>query len=155
MVVAHLRRDERLSLPWLPKLAKQEPVTPRDAVNLFLVRASDRSAEDMTTLNEVRALHAEVEHVFHVSERFTQMFRDQRAATFDAWMTDAHASMVREVRQCAWNLQNDETAIRAALEHPWSQGQVEGQVHRLKLVKRSMYGRANFDLLRLRVMHAA
>jgi transposase len=63
--------------------------------------------------------------------------------------------MVREVRQFARDLQNDEAAIRAALEYPWLQGQVEGQVHRLKLVKRSMYGRANFDQLRLRVMHAA
>ncbi len=155
MVVAQLRRDEGLSLPWLPKLAKQEPVTPRAAVSLFLVRAADRSAEDMTTLNEVRSLHTELEHVFHLSERFTQIFRDQLAGAFDAWMTDAHASSVCEVRQFARNLRNDEAAIRAALEHPWSQGQVEGQVHRLKLVKRSMYGRANFDLLRLRVMYVA
>ncbi len=106
-------------------------------------------------MNEVRSLHPEFEHVFHLSERFTQMVRDQLAAAFDEWMTDAHASSIREVRQFARNLRNDEAAIRAALEHPWSQGQVEGQVHRLKLVKRSMYGRANFDLLRLRVMHAA
>jgi transposase len=155
MFVAQLRRDEGLSLPWLPNLAKQEPVTPRDAVNLFLVRASERTAEDVTTLNEVRSLHAEFEHVFHLNERFTRMVRDQLAAAYDVWMTDAHASSVREVRQFARNLQNDEAAIRAALHYPWSQGQVEGQVHRLKLVKRSMYGRANFDLLRLRVMHAA
>jgi hypothetical protein len=37
---------------------------------------------------------------------------------------------------------------------PWSNGQVEGHVHRLKLIKRSMYGRANFDLLRSRVVNA-
>ncbi len=155
MFVAQLRRDEGLSLPWLPKLAREEPVTPRDVVNLFLVRASHRSAEDVTALDEVRNLHAEFEHVFQLSERFTQMVRDQLGGAFDDWMTDAHASLVREVRQFARNLQNDEAAIRAALDYPWSQGQVEGQVHRLKLVKRSMYGRANFDLLRLRVMHAA
>ena len=62
---------------------------------------------------------------------------------------------LRELRQFARNLRNDEDAIRAALEHHWSQGQGEGQVHRLKLVQRAMFGRANFDLLRLRVMHAA
>ena len=43
----------------------------------------------------------------------------------------------------------------AALQQPWSNGQVEGQNHRLKLIKRSMYGRAKFDLLRLRVVTAA
>ena len=106
-------------------------------------------------MSEVRALHAEFEQLFQLSERFTCMFRERQSEAFDGWMEDAHASTLREVRQFARNLQNDERAIRAALEHPWSQGQVEGQVHRLKLVKRSMYGRANFDLLRLRVMHAA
>ena len=48
-----------------------------------------------------------------------------------------------------------EAAVRAALSEPWSNGQTEGQVHRLKLIKRQMYGRANFDLLRLRVIHTA
>ncbi len=106
-------------------------------------------------LHELRTLHAEFEQVFDVSEGFTQLFREQLAGAFDAWMTDAPAHSVREVRHFARTLRNDEAAIRAALEHPWSQGQVEGQVHRLTLVKCSRYGRANFDLLRLRVMHAA
>ena len=55
----------------------------------------------------------------------------------------------------AKHLHRDEEAILAALQQPWSNGPVEGQVHRLKLIKRSMYGRANFDLLRLRVVNAA
>jgi transposase len=53
------------------------------------------------------------------------------------------------------HLCRDEKAVLAALQQPWSNGPVEGQVHRLKLIKRSMYGRANFDLLRLRVVNAA
>ncbi len=154
-VIAQFRRDEGLGLPWLPKLARVQPMTPRDGVNLFLVRAADRTTEDVVTVDQVRGLHVEFEELFQLSERFTHMFRERLGSSFDGWMIDAHASRVREVRQFARNLQNDEAAIRAALEHPWSQGQVEGQVHRLKLVKRSMYGRANFDLLRLRVLHAA
>lgn len=154
-VVAQFRRDDGLSLPWLPKVARIEPMTPRDGVNLFLVRTDERTTEDVATLDQVRGLHAEFEALFQVSERFTHMFRERRSSEFDGWMLDARASIVREVRQFARNLLNDEVAIRAALEYPWSQGQVEGQVHRLKLIKRSMYGRANFDLLRLRVMHAA
>ncbi|MBE2267700.1 MAG: transposase [Anaerolinea sp.] len=50
-------------------------------------------------------------------------------------------------------LRQDVAAVRAALETPWSNGQTEGQVTRLKLIKRQMYGRAKFDLLRLRVIH--
>ncbi|TXM96366.1 transposase, partial [Methylobacterium sp. WL64] len=49
----------------------------------------------------------------------------------------------------------DEPAVRAAIVEPWSNGPVEGQVNRLKLIKRSMYGRAGFDLLRQRVLHPA
>ena len=52
-------------------------------------------------------------------------------------------------------LRQDEAAVRAAIVEPWSNGPVEGQVNRLKLIKRSMYGRAKFDLLRQRVLHAA
>ena len=55
----------------------------------------------------------------------------------------------------ARQLQRDEAAVRAALTLPWSTGQVEGHIHRLKLIKRQMYGRAKLDLLRIRVLHAA
>jgi transposase len=52
----------------------------------------------------------------------------------------------------AAGLRRDENAVRAALSEPWSNGQVEGQVNGLKVVKRAMYGRAGFDLLRARVL---
>ena len=52
-------------------------------------------------------------------------------------------------------LRRDEAAVAAALELPWSQGQVEGQIHRLKLIKRADYGRASFELLRQRVVATA
>jgi len=54
----------------------------------------------------------------------------------------------------AKHLCQDEAAVMAALQYRWSNGPVEGHVHRLKLIKRSMYGRAKFDLLRLRVVNA-
>ena len=54
----------------------------------------------------------------------------------------------------ARGLTEDLGAVGAALSHPWSQRQTEGQVNRLKLIKRQMYGRAKFDLLRARVLHA-
>jgi transposase len=53
------------------------------------------------------------------------------------------------------HLRRDEAALLAALQQPWSNGPVEGHIHRLKLIKRPMYGRAGFDLLRLRVILAA
>ncbi len=154
MVVAQWRRDEGMSLPWLPKLARQQPLTPRDGVRLILRRPPERSTEEVLALDQMRQLHADIGHLINVSERYAEMIRERQDDAFDGWMADAHASQLAEVRQFARNVRNDEVAIRAALQYEWSNGQTEGQVHRLKLIKRSMYGRAKFDLLRQRVLHA-
>ena len=69
-------------------------------------------------------------------------------------MKEALASGVTELRRFANGIRLDQAAVEAALTLPYSNGQVEGQVNRLKLIKRSMYGRANFDLLKARVLHA-
>jgi transposase len=66
----------------------------------------------------------------------------------------AEPSILGEIHQFARNLRQDWAAVREAASEPWSNGQVEGQVNRLKLIKRLMYGRANFDLLRQRVLRA-
>ncbi len=59
------------------------------------------------------------------------------------------------IQTFAAGLEQDGAAVRAALTEPWSSGQAEGQVNRLKLLKRQSYGRASFDLLRRRVLLAA
>ena len=65
------------------------------------------------------------------------------------------AAEVRAVETFAAGLQQDGAAVRAALTLPWSNGQAEGQITKLKMMKRQMYGRANFDLLRRRILLAA
>lgn len=65
------------------------------------------------------------------------------------------ADDVLEVKRLAIGLKKDYAAVRAAVALPWSNGQLEGQVNRLKLINRVMYGRARFDLLRLRMLSAA
>jgi transposase len=62
----------------------------------------------------------------------------------------------RESNIAAWaaGIETNQAAVRAAIIEPWSSGQVEGRVNRLKLVKRQMYGRANLDLLKARLMAA-
>ena len=71
---------------------------------------------------------------------------------FTPWLMDAGNS---DLRGFAAGLRQDEQAVRAALLLPWSSGQVEGQVTRLKLIKRQGYGRAGLDLLRARLIRAA
>jgi transposase len=85
---------------------------------------------------------------------FRRMIRDRRPDDWNDWMARATApTAAKELRTFAEGLKKDEKAVRAALQCAWSNGPVEGQVHRLKLVKRSGYGRAGFRLLRARVRH--
>lgn len=84
--------------------------------------------------------------------RFGTLVRARSADALTPWLADAENS---ELRGFAAGLRQDEQAVRAALTLPWSSGQVEGQVTRLKLVKRQGYGRAKLDLLRARLVRAA
>jgi transposase len=58
------------------------------------------------------------------------------------------------MKSFANGIKRDKAPVVAALEHEWSNGQVEGQVNRLKTIKRQMYGRGKLDLLRARVLHS-
>jgi transposase len=84
---------------------------------------------------------------------FGILVRNRREAHFDSWLYAASNSEIAEMKSFASGLLKDESAIRAALSLEWSNGPVEGQVNRLKFVKRSMYGTSSFDLLRSRVLH--
>jgi len=71
-----------------------------------------------------------------------------------AWLRAAAKSKLKEFVSFARGLSEDYEAVMNALRYEWSNGQLEGQVNRLKLIKRMMYGRAKFDLLRARVLHS-
>lgn len=80
------------------------------------------------------------------------MVRDRLPGELDVWLREAEESKIPELKRFATSLRGDYVAVKAALELPLSNGQVEGQVNRLKLIKRQMYGRAGFQLLRRRVL---
>ena len=77
-----------------------------------------------------------------------------RSLTRDDWL-EAASGGAPELRAFAEGLRRDKRAVAGALSQDYSNGQTEGQVTRLKLIKRQMYGRASFDLLRRRVLLAA
>ncbi len=84
---------------------------------------------------------------------FRLLVKDRSVSTFDAWLNTADQSPLTTVRTFAKSLRDEYPFIRAALEHDWSNGQTEGQVNRLKFIKRQMYGRASFELLRQKVLY--
>ncbi|MXQ14892.1 ISL3 family transposase [Microvirga makkahensis] len=81
-------------------------------------------------------------------ERQPQNSEQTSIQALTAWIAEARSSGIQTVETFAADLEQDGAAVRAALTQPWSSGQAEGQITRLKLLKRSMYGRAGFDLLR-------
>lgn len=92
---------------------------------------------------------------YELAQEFADMARKRTGRRFIAWLTRATTSGITELNRFARSLTDDRAAVEAGLSLEWSNGQTEGQVNRLKLLKRSMYGRANFDLVRLRLLHAA
>jgi transposase len=72
----------------------------------------------------------------------------------DAWLSKVMSSQIRELQSFVLGVERDKAAVLAGLTLVHSNGQVEGHVNKLKLIKRMMYGRAEFPLLRQRVLHA-
>ena len=88
-----------------------------------------------------------------LARHFLGLIHRRDLAGFDRWLARARSCGVPELTRFAASLRADLSAVRAAFDSSWSNGQVEGQINRLKFLKRQMYGRANLDLLRVRVLH--
>jgi transposase len=126
----------------------KEPQTPTPAP------ASDHSINNERAF--LATLHSKwpelAENVWMVRE-FSRVLSQDDPAQLQAWVDlTREPSILRPITQFAVNLRQDWDAVVQAVRQPWSNGQVEGQVNRLKMIKRQMYGRAGFDLLRARVL---
>ena len=135
------------------KEATSVELTPRRAVGLMLRRSDDLSEEERLALRQVDQIHPQVHHLNALFQQFAQMLRDRRGEDLDQWLHAAFHAGIPELRAFVNKLRQDQQAVQTGLVLKWNNGVVEGHVNRLKFLKRSMYGRANFDLLRLRVLH--
>jgi len=115
----------------------------------------DLDKEQRAFVEQLCRLCPQTDPVRELARGFRKMVSERRAEELDAWLDAAEGSEVAELEGFARALRRDYEAVAAALEYEWSSGQVEGQINRLKLIKRQMYGRASFDLLRQRVLGAA
>jgi transposase len=97
-------------------------------------------------------LHPDLQNAGALAQDFAVMLRQRLAQRLDAWLERAANSALPAFHGFVAGLRCDYDAVKAGLSLPWSQGQAEGQVNRLKFLKRQRFGRAKFDLLRLRVL---
>ncbi len=120
---------------------------------LLLKPPEEREPDEQRLVQAFCESCADVHQAVLLVQQFRSLVTERRSVELDAWLTRAlSADAPVEMRRFAAGLQTDYKAVQAALCQPWSNGQTEGQVNRLKLLKRQMYGRANFDLLRKRVL---
>ncbi len=128
-------------------------ISVQQATWLFFRKQADLKEAEQENLRLVRQASPKAEAAYQLVEKFLQMVREHTGEQLDAWLKEVEASHIEAFKSFVTGVQQDKDAVLAALTLPWSTGPLEGHVNRLKLIKRSMYGRAKIDLLRLRVLY--
>ncbi len=119
----------------------------------LIVSLKDRLDEQQRKyVEQIRKAHPDLEMAYQLGQGFVMMLAERRGEDLDTWLTQAEHSGFPEFKKMAKGSRLEYAAVKAAFSSEWSQGQVEAQVNCLKLQKRIVFGRANFDLLRLRVL---
>ncbi len=143
-------------LPGPPLLAAPSQVlTPRTAAWLVLRPPDRRGGERAGLLARLHETAPVLETAVGLAEEFAALVRGRKPERLDPWLQRAQDSVVPALQRFARRLSSDYDAVRAAVTLAWSNGQVEGQINRLKTLKRQMYGRASLDLLERRFLLAA
>lgn len=144
--------------PWransVPASSKPRRTLPNvRLIALWLTKAPmQRSPLEQRWVEAVIAGHPQVATAEHLAQQFRRVFQNRDSDALKAWLISTVASDIPELKRFVAGIERDYEAVSAAVEQHWSNGQVEGQVHRLKLLKRQMYGRGGFLLLRRRVL---
>jgi transposase len=134
---------------------KRRALSPRQGMWLLARPKEELDEQERAARGVLESAHADIAAATSLAQRFQEMLRQRNVMALEGWLEDASTSGIGAFKHFAASLRRDEAAVRAALEQPWSNGQLEAQVNRLKVIKRVGYGRAKFDLLRRRVLYTA
>jgi transposase len=130
-----------------------KPLTPSRATWLVMRRVAKLDDDAKTQLARLQAQEGEIAEAITLTQDFAGLVRQRQPAQLEAWLERATASGLNAFKSLANGIRADYEAVKAGVTLPWSTGPVEGQINRLKMLKRQMYGRAGIDLLRQRVLH--
>ena len=133
---------------------RQPRRTARQAAWLVLRREEPHAEEEAPLLAQLRAQHGDVAEAIDLAQDFARLVRQRQGAQLDTWMARVAKSTIVALQRFAKGLADDYDAVKAGLTLPWSNGPVEGQITRLKLLKRQMFGRASLALLERRFVLA-
>jgi len=149
-----LRKKQRII--WKPEVphAPLQDFSANDAVWLFARDATDLDEKEQETLSTICQASETAKTTYQFVQEFRHMLHHREGEKLDEWLAKVTASHIRELQSFVVGVQRDKAAVVAGLTLPQNNGLVEGKVNKLKLIKRMMYGRAKFPLLRQRVLHA-
>jgi transposase len=157
---AQLRRAEARGKPIssVPR-ARQGSVaglspTSKNVAALFMRHEGKLDEEQEEYLKRLCGADEALADTRRLAQEFAEMVRRLEGEDLDGWLRDAEESRSTAMRSFAAGLRKDLAAVKAGLTEEWSNGPVEGFVHKLKLLKRQGYGRAGFQLLRARMLAA-
>src|SRR6266567_9284058 len=147
-------RDDPEQITLAPATAA-ERFSSNTATWLFIRDPKQLTAEKQAELELICQRSETARKTYELTQQFLTMLRKRRGQDFETWLSAVEASHIPELGRFAHSLCKDKDAVIAGLTLSYSNGPVEAQVQKLKLVKRSMYGRAKLPLLRQRLLHAA
>ena len=147
--------DEEAPAP--PRVRTLDPMTgrqisPLTAAALCVKPRGQMTDRQIVNVDALKAASEEFTTMRHLAMRFRGLLRGGTVERLDIWLSDTRTCGIYGMRRFARTLRQDIEAVRNAVLEPWSNGQTEGQINRLKTLKRGMYGRAGVDLLRARMM---
>jgi len=143
-------RDEDTKIPPATSVEQEGPLveplgSPRHLTWLLLRSPERLNQQDHVMLAFIREVH-DIDVTYRLAQRFFTMMRKRHPDQFDLWLEDCLHSGIPDLQTFAAGLKKEYASIKAALTLPCSNGPVEGHVNKLKLIKRSMYGRGGFEL---------
>jgi transposase len=115
-------------------------------------RDEQLSVKDKALLNSLKEKSINIRCASELTKEFRQLIDAKSAAGLSSWIEKVNNSGMQELKGFANGLLNDYEAVKNAITLPWSNGPVEGHINKLKTIKRQMYGRAGFNLLRKKIL---
>jgi transposase len=131
-----------------------KPPTVREVTGWIMTHPDRLDPADADRLRQVRAHDRDLDRLTRHVRRFATMITELTGENLEQWISDVEHDTLTPVASFARNLRRDQDAVHAGLTLSHSSGRVEGTVNKIKMLKRQMFGRARFDLLRIRVLHA-
>jgi hypothetical protein len=149
--LSSLARDVHSAAPTLDPTTGRR-VSPLTAAALCVKPREQMTSRQSSIVDALKAGSEDFTTMRRLAMRFNGLFRERSAEKLDEWLQDAFSCGVFTMRRFAQTLRQDKSAVQNAVTEPWNNGQTEGQINRLRTLKRSMYGRASTELLRARML---